>query len=129
MKKTIIIILIFLLGGLVSYFVFNTQKFDFEKSNPKERHAKVIEIIYTGIKKAQADGDYRCCIEPACTMCYISGNKWNYGQAGICACDDFIARGEEPCPQCERGLSDIHNENNTSCDANFKILFIKNIAK
>lgn len=57
-----------------------------------------------GINRAKAEGDYRCCIEPDCTMCYMEGNKWNNGEAGTCACDDLIAKGEKPCPQCEKAL-------------------------
>jgi len=117
MKKIIIIILIFVLGGLTGYFSFKAQEFDFGEASPKDAHTKIIATIYAGIEKAQADGDYQCCIHPACTMCYLEGNKWNYGKAGTCACDDFIARGEEACPQCKRGLSDIHDETNSSCDA------------
>lgn len=67
-------------------------------------HQQVISMRDYGISQAEARGDYKCCIKPPCTMCYMEGNKWNYGQAGKCFCDDFVARGEEPCPQCKNGL-------------------------
>lgn len=119
MKKNIITILaIFLISAIVyvnwEYSRKNTD-LNFEQ---KVTHEQVIDTIYAGIKVAKKNGDYRCCIEPDCTMCYISGNKWNYNQPGTCACDDFIAKGEKPCPQCERGLGDIHDEENIFCDIN-----------
>lgn len=57
-----------------------------------------------GIKKAQEEGSYNCCIKPPCTMCYLEANEWNNHQPGTCACDDLIAQGKEPCPQCKAGF-------------------------
>jgi len=34
----------------------------------------------------------------------MEANQWNNFTAGTCACDDLIAQGKEPCPQCKRGL-------------------------
>lgn len=123
MKKNIIIAIFFVLLvatlGSMRYFqekiVLDNQE-NFQALSLEEvTHEKVIDTIYAGIKIAKENGDYRCCIEPDCTMCYISANKWNYGKAGTCACDDFIARGEDPCPQCIKGLSYIHDEDGISC--------------
>ena len=82
----------------------------------EELHKKVIELRDQGIVAAKEKGDYRCCIHPACTMCYMESNKWNNFTAGTCACDDLIAKGEEPCPQCKRGLDALHSEENIFCD-------------
>jgi len=70
----------------------------------EEKREFVISELNLAIKDAEEAGLYKCCIEPACTMCYLNGNKWNYGKAGTCYCDDFIAKGEEPCPQCKKGI-------------------------
>lgn len=72
----------------------------------EERRDYVLSELNFAIEKAVDAGVYKCCIEPACTMCYLNGNKWNYGKAGTCACDEFIARGEEPCPQCKKGIEE-----------------------
>ncbi len=72
---------------------------------PDSMHNFMTKTRDYGIQMAKLRGDYRCCIEPPCTMCYSEGNKWNYGQAGTCGCDDFIAKGEEPCPQCAQALN------------------------
>lgn len=106
MNKIIITTLSVLLVAVVmisGYFLarpYNT----FSRLSVGEMHTEIISQMDTAIAKAMAEGDYRCCIHPACTMCFLSGNKWNYGKAGTCACDDFIAKGEDPCPQCKSGL-------------------------
>jgi hypothetical protein len=89
---------------------------DFGSLNARDKLQTVLALRDQGIKDARENGDYRCCIEPARTMCYTGANKWNYFTAGTCACDDFIAKGEEACPQCQRGLDDIHDEDNIYCD-------------
>jgi hypothetical protein len=68
-----------------------------------EKRELVFKELYSAIEEAQEAGVYQCCIEPACTMCYLNGNEWNYGNAGTCACDEFLAKGEDPCPQCKKG--------------------------
>ena len=76
----------------------------FENLSPEETHQKIISERDVAIQKAKEAGDYRCCIHPPCTMCYMEANQWNNHTAGTCACDDLIAQGKDPCPQCERGL-------------------------
>ena len=69
------------------------------------------------IQLAKERGEYKCCIEPPCTMCYMEANQWNNHTAGTCACDDLIAEGKEPCPQCARGLCGSHNgDEEAFCD-------------
>ena len=91
--------------GLLGYLWFYPQNFIYRLVGPAGLYQRMVEARDYGIQKAKERGEYRCCIEPPCTMCYSEGNKWNYGQAGTCACDDFIARGEEPCPQCAKALN------------------------
>jgi len=57
------------------------------------------------IKEAEAEGVYHCCIEPACTMCYLG--SWIFDE-GTCNCDAMIAAGEwdKVCPQCQRGIEE-----------------------
>lgn len=70
----------------------------------KQQETALESLIAQDIQKAVEAGDYRCCIEPPCTMCYLEANQWNNFTAGTCACDDLIAQGKEPCPQCKQGL-------------------------
>ena len=76
----------------------------FTSLSAEEMHARIISERELAISMAQERGEYGCCISPACTMCYMEANQWNNHKAGTCACDEAIARGEKPCPQCERGL-------------------------
>ena len=118
MNKIIIIILMLVIGGMAGYFTFKSIDPAFSKLSPEEMHERIIEERDYAIGQAVLAGDYRCCINPPCTMCYMEANEWNNYTAGTCACDDLIARGEEPCPQCGRGLKDIHAEDGTFCDVN-----------
>ncbi|MBL7141924.1 hypothetical protein ISS21_02425 [Patescibacteria group bacterium] len=104
MKKVAIIFLILLTGGFIGYLIFNIQNPGFEKLNPTEQYEKIINQRNQAIAQAVKAGVYKCCINPPCTMCYSEANQWNNHKAGTCACDDLIAQGKEPCPQCKRGL-------------------------
>ena len=74
-------------------------------------HQQIMSQRDFAIKRAIAQGDYNCCIEPACTMCYLEANAWNNYQTGKCDCVDSIIQGKEPCPQCKRALA--QNEEGT----------------
>jgi len=69
----------------------------------EERREKVLFELNTGIEKAKEEGRYKCCIEPACTMCYLGHWIWDDGS---CYCDDMIAKGEmdKVCPECIKGI-------------------------
>jgi hypothetical protein len=116
MQKVIIAILLLLIGGLTSYLVFQIQtaSLDFARLSPSEKHQRVIEERDMAIQEGIEEGVYECCIEPPCTMCYMEANQWNNFQVGTCACDELIAEGEEPCPQCERGL--CHTDEEGTCE-------------
>ena len=65
----------------------------------------VIEELYKGIEVAKEKGEYNCCIEPDCTMCYLG--HWKF-EKGTCYCDEAIAEGrdEDVCPACVAGLEE-----------------------
>jgi hypothetical protein len=73
----------------------------------EERRGQVLSGLTEAIEQAEKEGKYECCIEPACTMCYLENFIWDNGE---CHCDNLIAEGKEPCPQCSSG----------TCDANAK---------
>lgn len=100
MKYYFLLILMLLIGLTTSIWLNPPVSL----KSAEKIHDDVVTMRNYGIELAQANGEYKCCIDPVCTMCYMEGNKWNYNQPGKCFCDDFVARGEDPCPQCERGL-------------------------
>ena len=110
--KTTTILFALLFIGL--YFRDKTMmsKVSFEHMTSEEMHQQILSERDHAIKVASEDGYYNCCIEPPCTMCYMEANIWNNYEAGTCACDDLIAQGKEPCPQCKNGLCEI-SENDT----------------
>ncbi len=121
MRKILLLFIMLFIGGLIGYFVFYTQNPAFQKLNAEAMHDRIVKERDYAIGKAVMEGNYRCCISPPCTMCYAEANKWNNFTAGTCACDDLIAEGKEACPQCERGLNEIHGDDNTFCDIDAKI--------
>ncbi|MFH1602029.1 MAG: hypothetical protein ABIB61_03685 [Candidatus Shapirobacteria bacterium] len=102
MKKKIIVSSFVLLT--LSILFFGLSYSSQEKSDSINRQ------IELAIEEAAAAGDYRCCIRPACTMCYLEANQWNNHKAGTCACDDLISQGQDPCPQCRRGYCRADSE-------------------
>ncbi len=84
--------------------ILDAYRPNFEGLSAEGMYRKLLEERDYAISQAIAAGDYRCCINPPCTMCYMEANQWNNGQPGTCACDDLIAQGKESCPQCKRGL-------------------------
>lgn len=113
MKRNIQILIISILvaGGLL--FAYSQYK-SFKNLDPQEMYKRIIQERDYAIAQAVARGEYRCCINPPCTMCYMEANEWNNHRPGTCACDDFIEQGKEPCPQCQRGLCDAKG---SSCNA------------
>ncbi|NQU82723.1 MAG: hypothetical protein HQ539_02120 [Parcubacteria group bacterium] len=127
MKAYIIIsIIIFcLFGGSIGYFISDSQNVDFAELSPEAMFEQITTQRAFAIEKAVERGDYRCCISPACTMCYTEANQWNNWTAGTCACDDLIVQGKEPCPQCKKGIGDeascggaTTTEQEESCEVN-----------
>jgi len=123
MKKSIVYVLMlvsfiasFSSGYLLHGYLRNVNN----DNQPQSEYEKVIFELEHGIKMAQARGDYRCCIEPACTMCYLEANKWNNFTPGTCACDDLAAQGRETCPQCEHSLNCEGGEDFRGCEINDK---------
>ncbi|MFH1598517.1 MAG: hypothetical protein ABIB97_05665 [Patescibacteria group bacterium] len=103
-KKILTWLTMFLIGGVIGFLILTIMNPAFENLGPGEMLSRIIEERDLAISKAVAAGDYGCCINPPCTMCFMEANQWNNHQAGTCACDQFIARGEKPCPQCQSGL-------------------------
>ncbi len=119
MIKKILILLLLLIAGTTGFLAARKQNPPFETLSNEEMHQKIITQRDFAIQKAVETGDFRCCIEPSCTMCYMEANEWNNFTAGTCACDDLIAQGIKPCPQCERGLCDTDEKG--TCQVNSEL--------
>jgi hypothetical protein len=98
----------FFLGGVLALLIFGflwvfwepVGKMRIVTQSPGSTRDELVSLRDLAIKRARAEGKYKCCLEPPCTMCFWEGNPWNNNTAGTCACDDLIAQGKEPCPQC-----------------------------
>ena len=103
-KKTLLVFIFLLMTGFLGFLTAKQERASFENLSSQEMYQKNISQRDFAIQKAIKAGNYKCCIKPPCTMCYMEANQWNNQKAGTCACDDLIAQGKDPCPQCERGL-------------------------
>jgi hypothetical protein len=100
-KLIIFILIILVVAGTGVFFIGTKENEDsFEKNREK-----VLSQLYLAIEKAEAEGKYKCCIEPPCTMCYLGDWVW---EDGTCDCDGMIAMGEwdKVCPQCIKGIKE-----------------------
>ena len=96
-----LLLIIFVIVGITTFLTRKEKnKDDFEVEREK-----VLSRLYFNIEKAKAEGKYKCCIEPACTMCYLGSWVW---QDGSCYCQDMIVKGEwdRVCPQCLQGIKE-----------------------
>jgi len=109
-QKIFIFFILPLIGFLTGFYIFDKLNPKFESLDAEEMHAQILANRDFAIQKAVETGDYNCCINPPCTMCYMEANQWNNFKAGTCACDDLIAQGKEPCPQCENDLCEKSEE-------------------
>ncbi|MBM4402334.1 MAG: hypothetical protein FJ044_03760 [Candidatus Cloacimonetes bacterium] len=94
---------IFFITGIAVGTLFLGQT-EFYTLSPQRMQARIIKERNFAIRKAVEAGVYKCCITPPCTMCYMEANPWNNQTPGTCDCDNLIAQGQEPCPQCVVGL-------------------------
>jgi len=111
-KNAVVAFILLLLVGMWLGILLENQKHGtFSKLSRREKHQKIISERDLAIQEAMDEGEYKCCINPPCTMCYMEANQWNNYKAGTCACDDLIAQGKEPCPQCKNGLCETSEDN------------------
>jgi hypothetical protein len=94
MKKIylVIFLFVFLIVVINSILIINNKS-----------TGRVIGNLYSAIESAEKKGDYNCCIEPACTMCYLG--HWKF-EEGTCHCDEaiFEDRFNDVCPECVSGI-------------------------
>ncbi len=93
---------IVIIGILVGIFVGFTFAYLHSETAVPDRD-KLLTEIQLGIEHEINEGNYRCCIDPPCDMCYLGHWIWDDGS---CKCDDMIMQGEldKVCPQCKKGI-------------------------
>lgn len=101
--RSVILIFLFLFFGIFIGIIFASVYPNFQSF--EERRENIIIEMNSVISQNVEEGEYKCCIEPACTMCFLGNWVWD---DGICRCDDMIAQGKDDkvCPQCKRGLEE-----------------------
>jgi len=99
-KKALIALVIF--GTFIGSFAANAIP---DMRPYSEKRQDVIDEMSKLIREQREKGDYGCCIEPACDMCFMGHWIWD---DGVCRCDELIAQGrtDEICPQCKRGIEE-----------------------
>jgi hypothetical protein len=71
----------------------------------EQKRERILNELSLAIEEAKTEGNYGCCIEPPCTMCYLGNWIWDDGG---CYCDEMILKGEfdKVCPQCIKGIEE-----------------------
>ena len=104
---------------IIAFLISINASFLAKNSNDLDNPDYVIENLYNAINIAKENGNYKCCIEPACTMCYLG--HWKF-EKGTCFCDDAIASGNDElvCPECkagfEQGICNSGENNGEFCE-------------
>ena len=94
-----LIILIIAISLLFSFLILPNEK------NFETKREVLLNQLFSNIEDAKEIGNYQCCIEPPCTMCYLGNWIWEDGK---CYCDDMIKNKEfdKVCPQCKKGIEE-----------------------
>ncbi len=71
----------------------------------QQKRNNIISLMEKTINQEVEAGNYKCCIEPACRMCFLGNWIWEDGK---CACDTMIAQDkmDKVCPECVRGIKE-----------------------
>jgi len=108
-----VILVLGIIAGVAAASAFAFYFYSGPQTHDRDTLLKELEL---GIKQEIKEGNYRCCIEPACDMCYLGHWKWDDGS---CRCDDLIAEGnfDDVCPQCKKGIEEGYCKSTigTSC--------------
>ena len=119
-KKTLFLFLLLIIIGTTGFLIARERNSALETLNSQEMNQRIIKERDFAIQKAVEAGDYRCCIEPPCAMCYTKANQWNNFTATTCACDDLIVQGKEACPQCKRDICNGEKEGTCEIDIDYR---------
>lgn len=103
--KTKLSFLIILVVFVISIIIVFNSSITFQKEDFEQKRVRVLNELSLAIEEAKAQGKYKCCIEPPCTMCYLGNWIW---KDGSCYCDDMIKENKLNfvCPECLRGIKE-----------------------
>ena len=78
---------------------------DFKAKSFEEKRNEILSEIDVALKEATESGNYKCCIEPPCKMCFLGNWIWEDGK---CECDIMIAqeKWDKVCPECKAGIEE-----------------------
>lgn len=78
---------------------------DFKSKSFKDKRSQILSEIDIALKEATKSGNYKCCIEPPCKMCFLGNWIW---KEGTCNCETMIAQGQwdKVCPECKAGIKE-----------------------
>lgn len=70
-----------------------------------DKRAHILSELDETLRAATLSGEYKCCIDPPCKMCFLGNWIWD---DGTCDCDTMIANGEwdKVCPECVHGIEE-----------------------
>lgn len=105
-------------GGVLLAFLF-VYFFPFPSAHHTDREI-ILQEIQLGIQSEMEKGNYGCCIDPPCDMCYLGNWIWDDGS---CKCDEMIANGEldKVCPQCKKGIEEGNCESSDQNLCEYKL--------
>ncbi len=71
----------------------------------QQKRKNVISLMEETIYQETGAGNYKCCIDPPCRMCFLGNWIW---EDGICECDTMIDQDkmDKVCPECIRGIKE-----------------------
>lgn len=130
MKKISLSLIVLLLFNVLIFNVFiknyKADELNRFKDLPKvEKINKISALTDLGVEEAIKNNEYNCATDPVCKTCFVQGSKWNDDTAGTCKCAEFIARGESPCPECEKNIKIKEENNRCNTDSSIPVCDIK----
>lgn len=117
-KKVIALFALGVAAGLLSAQAYQ------QALSPQQKRQRLIEDMQELIDEKSGQGEYACCIEPACDMCYLGHWIWDDGE---CDCDEMIAKGEyeKVCPQCAKKEGEGQCDSDPSVEAEMPVCEIE----
>lgn len=93
-----LVIIVIVVGYVLTKDYLEAKSFD-------EKKEDIVSEINNMLEEATLTGDYRCCIEPPCKMCFLGNWIWENGR---CDCDTEMAQNnwDNVCPECKKGVEE-----------------------
>lgn len=101
--KLKLVFLISLIVLVVLIVILNS--ITFQNENFEQKRRRILNEIFLSIEEAKNQGNYKCCIEPPCIMCFLGNWVW---KDGSCYCSDMLKENKLNlvCPECLDGIKE-----------------------